>query len=562
VSAAPTARPAGASPPLAIDPCLDRLDRAIEAARGLGIPTDAADAVRTDAAARLGFPSHAYVVALVGGTGVGKSSLLNALAGTDVSRASVRRPTTDRPVAWLPASSAGELAQLLDWLGIAPDDVHPAEDSELGRVAVLDLPDLDSTSPNHRERVEAILPRVDAVVWVTDPEKYGDAVLHDEFLARWLPRLARQIVVVNKGDRHTPDEAAAVRRDLELDLARLAAGGHGDRRAARARVVLAAAAPATAGLGGATGVGEVRDWLAEQVEAKAVVRARLVASIRDAVLALARAAGIDPDGPARPLLGGDARRRAVEGATAALLRIVDLPRLERQAMGATRARARARGAGPLGGITSLIYRWSGRQSRVADPVAFVARWRDRGPLGPAVEPIRAAFDEPLRTSPSGTRQLLTRAVAADRVERDLGAAVDRAVAMRGDEVPSSRVWPVIGLLQTAATLALVVTAIWVVLWVFVKFPVDSIVLPVVGQAPAPFVLLIVVLAVGYLLARLLGLHAGWVGRRWARRLAAEVQANVEREVANRAFAAVDAIETERRALWAAARGIGEDCRAD
>jgi energy-coupling factor transporter ATP-binding protein EcfA2 len=562
VSAAPPERPADPTRRLAIDPCLERLDRAIEAARALGIATADADAVRSDAAARLGFPSDAYVLALVGGTGVGKSSLLNALAGAEVSRASVLRPTTDRPVAWLPASSAGELTELLDWLGVAPEDVHQAGESEIGGVAVLDLPDLDSTSPEHRERVEAVLPRVDAVVWVTDPEKYADAVLQDEFLARWLPRLARQIVVVNKGDRLTPEEAEAVRGDLERDLARLAATGDGDRRAPRVRVVVAAAAAASSGRGGATGIDEIRGWLAEQVETKAVVRSRLVASIRDAVLGLARAAGIDPESPVRPLLGEEARRRAVEGATAALLRIVDLPRLERQAMGATRARARARGAGPLGGLTSLIYRWSGRQSQVADPVAFVARWRDRGPLGPAVEPIRAAFDEPLRTAPTGTRQLLARAVAADRVERDLAGAVDRAVAMRGDEVPSSRVWPVLGLLQTVATLALVITAIWVALWVFVKFPVDSIVLPVVGRAPAPFVVLIVVLAAGYLLARALGLHAGWVGRRWARRLAADIQANVEREVASRAFAAVDALETERLALWAAGRGIGADCRAE
>jgi len=133
--------------------------------------------------------------------------------------------------------------------------------------------------------------------------------------------------------------------------------------------------------------------------------------------------------------------------------------------------------------------------------------------------------------------------------------------MRGDEVPSSRVWPVIGLLQTAATLALVVTAIWVVLWVFVRFPVDSVVLPVVGQVPAPFVVLIAVLAVGYVLARLLGVHAGWVGRHWARRLAADVRSNVEREVAGAGFGAVDAIEADRRALWEAARGIGEECPA-
>jgi hypothetical protein len=129
-------------------------------------------------------------------------------------------------------------------------------------------------------------------------------------------------------------------------------------------------------------------------------------------------------------------------------------------------------------------------------------------------------------------------------------------------VPSSRLWPVIGLLQTAAVLALVVTAIWVVLWVVVKFPVDSVVLPVVGQVPAPFVLLVAVLAAGYLLARLLSLHAGLVGRRWARRLAADVRSNVEREVVSEGFRAVDAIEAHRQVLSAAAHGIGEDCPSD
>ena len=42
----------------------------------------------------------AYVLALVGGTGVGKSSIVNALAGETVTPAGVRRPTTSRAVAW------------------------------------------------------------------------------------------------------------------------------------------------------------------------------------------------------------------------------------------------------------------------------------------------------------------------------------------------------------------------------------------------------------------------------------------------------------------------------
>ena len=78
--------PGSASPPLddGDDPllrCLAALFRAIEAADVLGVPTDVARDVHADGMQRLGFPSDAYVLALVGGTGVGKSSLLNALAG-------------------------------------------------------------------------------------------------------------------------------------------------------------------------------------------------------------------------------------------------------------------------------------------------------------------------------------------------------------------------------------------------------------------------------------------------------------------------------------------------
>ena len=104
---------------------------------------------------------------LVGGTGVGKSSLLNALAGATVSTASVRRPTTSEPVAWVPAADRDGLAPLLAWLGV--DDVREHEADGLRSVAILDLPDMDLVQ-THRERVEARAPKVDAVAWVTDLE--------------------------------------------------------------------------------------------------------------------------------------------------------------------------------------------------------------------------------------------------------------------------------------------------------------------------------------------------------------------------------------------------------
>ena len=544
--AAPALERPPASPPIALDPCLAALESAIAAAAALGLPTWDAEAVRDDAAARLGFPSDAYVVAFVGGTGVGKSSLLNALAGDAVSPASARRPTTARPVAWLPEAHRDELAGLLAWLGVADGDVRASGGEGLADVAILDLPDLDSTAADHRRRVEAILPRIDAVVWVTDPEKYADAVLHDDFLAAWVPRLDRQLVVVNKADRLSTGQADALRRDLERDLGRLA------RAAGAPEVILTSASQSS-------GTADLRRWLATEVESKAVVRARLTASIRAAVRGLVAAGGLTPDEDPLPLVAESSRSRAVGDATAALLRVVDLPTLERQAVAATRARARSRGAGPFGGLTSLIYRWSGRQARVADPVAFAARWRDRGSLAPAVEPIRAAVAEALRTAPAGIRRRLAERANSGALERDLGRAVDRAVAVRGESVPASGVWPVLGMVQTAATLLLVVTAIWVVLWVLVKFPVDSVVVPVLGQVPTPLVVLIGVLAAGYLVARLLGLHAGWVGRRWARRLAAEVRHNVERDVATTAFAEVDTIDAERAALATAGKAVSRDC---
>ena len=160
---------------------------------------------------------------------------------------------------------------------------------------------------------------------------------------------------------------------------------------------------------------------------------------------------------------------------------------------------------------------------MADPVAYLARWRDRGTPGPAAGVVRAALAETLRTATPGTRRRLAAETEPAPLERALGGAVDRAIATDPGIPPTSAWWTVIGLAQTIATGALVLGAVWVILWILIKFPADAIVLPVVGQVPIPLVALVVSLVVGYLLARLLGLHAGWLGRRWADRLAARIR---------------------------------------
>src|SRR3954453_16363416 len=88
---------AGAVPATGSDPlasCLDAALQAADAADVLGLESRPLRDVHGAGLRRVGFPGDAYVLALVGGTGVGKSSLLNALAGRVVSTASARGATT------------------------------------------------------------------------------------------------------------------------------------------------------------------------------------------------------------------------------------------------------------------------------------------------------------------------------------------------------------------------------------------------------------------------------------------------------------------------------------
>jgi hypothetical protein len=58
---------------------------------------------------------------------------------------------------------------------------------------------------------------------------------------------------------------------------------------------------------------------------------------------------------------------------------------------------------------------------------------------------------------------------------------------------------------------------------------------------------------------LLGLHAGWIGRRWARRLRDRVAATVRAEVSERGLLALDALEDARMRLWTAASTMERTC---
>ncbi len=154
------------------------------------------------------------VVGMLGGTGVGKSTLLNALAGETISTAGDRRPTTDRIVyyghreypipSWLPKESVS-----------SKNTVHKSE--ALKGVLVLDLPDIDSRRLEHRSRVHRVLPRLDVLLVVTSVDKYADLALFEELKA--LPQApANLIFLLNAIDHLTRDELGQVLEDFERKI--------------------------------------------------------------------------------------------------------------------------------------------------------------------------------------------------------------------------------------------------------------------------------------------------------------------------------------------------------
>jgi hypothetical protein len=101
----------------------------------------------------------------------------------------------------------------LDRLGIEERHVYHGHG-----LCLLDLPDTDSVEVDHRHRVDAILPLVDVVVWVVDPEKYRDARLHDDYLKPLSPYSAQFVFALNQIDRLSGDDVDDVLSDLEVAL--------------------------------------------------------------------------------------------------------------------------------------------------------------------------------------------------------------------------------------------------------------------------------------------------------------------------------------------------------
>jgi GTP-binding protein EngB required for normal cell division len=202
-----------------------RLDGLSAAATALGPHVPEAfearlDDLRRHADDRLGLGTDLTVVALAGSTGSGKSTLFNTLADLDLAEVGSRRPTTKETLACV--FGDGDAGALLDWLGVPARrrlshrsllDEPESSDWAEGLV-LLDLPDHDSLVSEHRVEVDRLVARVDVLVWVTDPVKYADAVLHEDYLTALRRHGAVVLVVLNQVDRLGVDDQQACLADL------------------------------------------------------------------------------------------------------------------------------------------------------------------------------------------------------------------------------------------------------------------------------------------------------------------------------------------------------------
>jgi energy-coupling factor transporter ATP-binding protein EcfA2 len=149
-------------------------------------------------------------IMLMGGTGVGKSTLLNALAGGSIAQASFHRPTTRDPVIYYHESvPSPRLDPALQHCRLAHHD-RPGLEQKI----IVDTPDLDSNDLANREKLHALLPVADIVLYVGSQEKYHDHLGWELFLQQ---RQRRAFAfVLNKWDRCVSTSATGLRPDEDL----------------------------------------------------------------------------------------------------------------------------------------------------------------------------------------------------------------------------------------------------------------------------------------------------------------------------------------------------------
>lgn len=535
-------------PPLVDGAALDRrlagLAEAADVAEGrLSGPAVAqARSVADRARARRGLSEQLTVVAFAGSTGAGKSTLFNSIVGEEVAKAGVLRPTTSEPLGAIWRDTP-ETVALLEWLGVTRWHVATDGADALADLVLIDLPDHDSTSTSHRAHVDHFVERVDLMVWVLDPQKYADALVHEQYLRRFSRHDDVTVVVLNQVDRLPVADA----QQCLAHLRRLVAeDGLSDA------VVLATSNRSGEGL----------EALAERILAAVSSRrtavARLAADVATAADGLALAAE-DPGTPVAGTMSADLDRLTdalTEAAGAAVITAAIEKSSHLKA-------AQAVGWPPL--------KWLGRLRK--DPVAQLRLER------PGVDPrlVRSSLpsNDPVATARANTAVMdyvdtasagaprawvdSARAVA-DMASESLADNLDQAVT-RAPLVPARnpRWWGVFGVLQWVLFAIALAGGLWLLALAglaYLQFHVAQ--APRVEGFPVPTLMLIVGTLGGLVLAVIGRLLARTSAKRAARAaraaLRAEVAGVAEERIAAPVAAELATVDQFRRALDTARTG--------
>lgn len=447
------------------------------------------------------------LVALLGATGAGKSSLANAIVGSRIAPTGVRRPTTSTTLAsvWGSADVVAEAVPLLDWLEVEQRHLVGQHD-ELDGLVLLDVPDHDSVQVAHRLEMERIAEHCDLMVWVTDPEKYADAALHF-YLKSLIGHDAVTVLVLNKADQLDPASLEVCR----ADLVRLA-----EQDGIQNPLVLTASA--TTGVG----VEQVRDRLGTAVHDSDAMAARLQADIAVAASELERKNGA--------MTSATISERSARDLATSLVDATGIDAVTEAVAAGTRRDAKAvmgwpftRWAGrlrphPLG----RVHLGTGTSGRSSLPAASAAqRLRAEGAVRSFVDDVSAELAPPWP-------QLLRSVGTPD--EGILTDQLDRAVAegVRSQTGRTPRWWSLIGGLQALLAVGAIVGAGWLtVLFVAAWFQIPDPPTPEWRGWPVPTLLFMTTSASGLLLAFIAGRAAGLSARRAAKRARATAVENIQ-----------------------------------
>jgi GTPase Era involved in 16S rRNA processing len=501
---------------------------------------------------RLG--AQTTVVALVGATGSGKSSLFNAISGLDISDVGVTRPTTGRPMACIWGREVAD--PVLDYVDVPRRHRMEREsvldgDREvpLHGLVLLDVPDHDSTAVEHRIEVDRLVQIVDLMIWVVDPQKYADEALHARYLQRLTGHDEVMLVVLNQVDRLSEDEIEICRRDLRrlLDADGLAS-------------VRLLTASATRG----DGVQKLRSILGEVVHKQAAVPQRLAADLDEVNSRLAAGIGSGEADLSKVVASGELVAALSDAAGVGI--VLDAASAEYRRNG-----RRATGWPPA--------RWLGKLRR--DPVKRLKLGADEAGVKqlvrgarPATTPaqlagVSAAVEKVTGAASAGLPRRWADAVRAsvtvssDTEGAGLGVALDQALLSVDVGKPKRGWFHLVRLLQWLALLALVGGLGWLAAeYVADRFDLGTLENPSVGELPSgeQVPLAAVIAAGGALVGLVLTLLARWWVRVGARRRRARAQEQLSQAIEalaqQRVVAPVGAVLTAHRQTREALTGQG------